>query len=874
MGEAAALELKDQLAKERKEVEALHRGGALGGQVSSAFVDLFDRIIARAYREAVENVASGERSRVLRELALVAVGGYGRGDMAPFSDVDLLFLVAPRAHPIVEQVTNGLVRRLWDIGMKLSQSVRTPGNCISFARQDFALRTSLAEMRFLTGSEGLTSDLQRRVHRLMANTWINRFIATALNDRVQEHKEYSVASASLLEPNVKKSPGGLREVHLLRWVALPRYGIRDTEMLRIGGVLTAEDAGFLAETTDLLLRIRHELHFRAGAAQDVLTRDEQVRVAKWLEYEDEGPLLGVERFMQQYHRRTSGLHDLVMRFLDGARKRSPALRFINRMLTHRVGDHILVSRDGIALDPDAPDGALARAEVLLQLFDMARQHGVKVAHESLERVRKAVPGCEVTPPARSRFLRIMENPEELGGLVRDLHRVGLLGRFIPAFEHARCLMQFNQYHKYTVDEHSIRALEAAAWRNRDPGPIGKAYREIKRKDVLHLAALLHDIGKGREEDHSEVGKRLAVELSDLLGLDEKERDRLVFLVHKHLLMAHTAFRRDVSDMKTIVQFVRQVGTLETLRMLYVLTAADTEAVAPGSFTSWKESLLTELYDRSCDELAGDTPVADEREKGETVRHKVREKLRGQFPDEKLEKQLGAMPLSYLQRVEPEIVAAHLRGEQAIETAGVHVDSEYVGEIGLTQYTVFAREGLTPGIFSKISGVLAAERFQIVDARILTWGDGLIVDTFRGVDGDFKAEPPLHRRIEVAQQIERVLLGKKSVEELFAARRPSTGGEQASASGEPTRVEIDNASSDHYTVVEIFTDDRPGLLYVIARTLLELGLSVASAKISTRLDQVVDVFYVADKAGKITGTARLAEIRRRLLDMLASTGVAP
>jgi [protein-PII] uridylyltransferase len=866
MGESvqAPSTLKEVLAKGRREIEGLHRQGALGGQVSSALTDLCDRAIVRAYQEAVERRPQAERPALLRDLALVAVGGYGRGDMAPHSDVDLLFLCARGAPPAVAEVVSALVRDLWDAGIKLSHSVRTPSGSIEFARRDLPLRTSLTELRYLVGAQGLFAELQRRCHRMLSAGSITRFIDQALRERAQEHRD-TVASVNLLEPNVKKSPGGLRDVHLLRWIALPRYGTRDPEMLRVGGVLSPEDAQTLAGASEFLYRIRNELHFSARGAQDVLTRDEQVRVAAWLGFEARGPLLGVERFMQHYYRQTTALNDVVMRFAGRARRWNAVRRVVDRLMTSRVEGQFLLNRREIAL---APGAAAERAEVLLGLFDLARLHGVAVAHETLERARAAAAACALTPEARKRFLEIVANPEGLGLLVRNLHRIGLLGRFIPAFERARCLMQFNQYHKYTVDEHSIRALEAATERLRDPGPIGQAYRETRRKDVLHLAVLLHDIGKGAEEDHSEVGRKLAEALSSELGFGEHERQQLVFLVHKHLLMAHTATRRDISDLKTIVEFVRKVGTVETLRMLTVLTAADTEAVAPGSLTGWKESLFVELYTRSMEELSGQAPVADEKERADAIRARLRGILADGFPAPWLDQQLGAMPLAYLLRTDPDRIASHLRAQQRLPAGGVRVESEYLAETGLAQYTVFTHDALTPGIFSKITGVLAAERFQIVDAQIVTRADGLVVDTFRGIDTDFKGEPPEHRRRELAGRIEEVLLGKRTVESLFAGRRGTSRRDAPDPAAGPAQVEIDTTSSDRFTILEVFADDRLGLLYRIARTLFEEGLSIASAKISTRLDQVVDVFYVTDAAGaKVGDPERLEAVRKRLLEVI-------
>ncbi|MBV8881727.1 MAG: [protein-PII] uridylyltransferase [Planctomycetaceae bacterium] len=866
MSETTPLHLKGLLKRQREEIRARHEAGALGGQIATALTELYDRVITAAYQLALEKVSASARPSLLENLALVAVGGYGRGDTAPFSDVDLLFLRSRHAGAAEQDVVNALVRDLWDYGMKLSQSVRTPQDAIDFARQDLPLRTSLTEARLLVGSQALFADLQRRNHRMIQNTSLTKFIEQVLEERRKEHQDY-FATVNLLEPNVKKSPGGMRDVHLLRWIALPRYGTRDPQMLRAAGVLRLEDAQTVSLGTEFLSRIRNELHFAAGQAQDVLTRDEQVRVAKWMKFENQGPLLFVERFMQQYHRQTTALHDAVMRFAHGARRPGMLRSFIDRFSTRVVEDHYVVASDSIALRAEAP---IDKAETLLRLFDLARRRSVEVSHESLERVRGVAPSCELTPASRKLFLEIMSDPKDLGLLVRNLHRVGLLGRFIPAFERARCLMQWNQYHKYTVDEHSIRALESATFRANDKGPVGQAYRETRRKDVLHLALLLHDIGKGYEEDHSEVGKRIAETLATELGLGEHERQQLVFLVHKHLVMAHVATRRDISDPATLVQFVRTVGTEETLRMLFILTVADTDAVAPGSLTSWKESLFAELYARATEELTGDAPVSDEAERKEKICGQIRPQLAPEFGLDWLNAQLAAMPLSYLRKHPPEILASHLRAQKKMGDGGVRVESRQLGDGGLTEITVFTRDGIAPGIFAKITGALAALRFQIVGADIVTRADGLVVDTFRGIDSDYSKEPPPSRIREFAEAIEDVLRGKQSVEALFARRHESTSPGARQVAGPPTQVEIDNTTADQATIVEVFADDRPGLLYSVARTLFELELSIRSAKISTSLDQVADAFYVTDKSGaKVEDPARLEAIRKKLLDVLPS-----
>ncbi len=866
---ASGNRLKEMLVDGRRTVEAFHRQGASGEQVAFAITSMCDRVILGAYQAIAERLTSADRQRVTSDLAVVAIGGYGRGDLAPYSDIDLLFLTRPRAAAAVRAFISDLIRELWDIGLEVAQSVRTPAECVAFARQELSARTALAEMRLLTGGFDLYSELQKKTRHLFPSQSLKRFLLEALAERGKEHEDYYAATVCLLEPNIKKSPGGLRDIHLLRWVALAGYGTNDPRVLEQSGRLSEHDAESIAAASEFLHRVRNELHFHAGSAQDVLTLNEQVRLTQWLGFEDQDGVLGVERFMQHYYRQTTALHDAVMRFVERARPFSRLRRVRNHLLSRRVEQYYHWTPEHLSLDAQYAEVVLGSGEHLLHLFELARGFGVPVAHETLEQVRAAAGRCSITAQTRAAFLRLLANPMGLGTVVRGLHRAGLLGRLLPPFEHVRCLIQFNQYHKYTVDEHSLRALEAATRYADDRGPLGRAYREIHHQDVLHLALLLHDLGKGRGEDHIEVGRRLAEDAAEQFALNEHRRDLLVFLVHKHLLMAHTAFRRDVSDVQTLVQFARQVGTPEVLRMLYVMTAADTDAVAPGSWTAWKESLLTELYARAMEELTGEAPFADEAARAAAIRQTLQEQLAPEFPSDWARTQLEAMPLSYLLTTEPQRVAAHLCVLQRFNLGEVHVDVEYVRELGICAYTVFTNDGLTPGIFSKIAGVLAATGIQIVSAQIVTRSDGIVVDTFRGIDLDYAGEPPPERRQDLAGKIQQVLLGSRTVESLFT-RHPAFGA--AARSSGPTQVEIDNDSSNRFTIIEVFADDRQGLLYVITRTLFELDLSVSSAKISTRLDQVVDAFYVTGRSGqKLTDDGQLSVIRQRLLAAIEAFG---
>lgn len=859
---------RERFACRLAQIKNMHNEGASAAEVSKALTELCDSVVRQVYLAAIQDLPANDRLSVLGSLSLIAVGGYGRGDLAPYSDLDLLFLTPSQPSDETRHLVSRLVRDLWDAGLHLSQSVRSPAECACFARTDFAARTALFETRLIAGDPELFADLQSRIAPPRGRRALRLFVAEAIASRAEEQQDYFSRTAFLLEPNVKKSPGGLRDLHLLRWLAMVRYGSADLNHLQGMGVLSVEDREAIEDTSAFLSRLRHDLHFHAGSAQDVLTREEQLRLAENRGFQQQGTLLAVECFMQQYYRHTAGLHDLLCRFVDQIEKRSLARSAYNRILSHRVSSGIIARPDYIEIDASTDKGVLGDADTVIRAFDLARSFGVPVKPDALAGIRRHLPACAVTIAERRRFLQCLATPAGLGGLLRNLHRAGLLERIIPPFAHARGLIQFSLLHHYTIDEHVIRAVEAAVRRADERSPLGLAYRDIRRKDLLHLALLLHDLGKGLGEDHCEVGRRLAEETVRLFGLEDHEAHVIAFLVHRHLLMAHTSQRRDPADINTLLQFARVVTTPELLRMLYVMTAADTEAVAPGEFTAWKESLLTNLYLRAMEELTGEAPVGDETTRSEATRTTLREALANAFDPIWLRTQLDAMPLSYLTSTEPQRVEAHLRVLSNMAGAGVRVTAEYRKSLQLSQYTVFTHERLTTGIFSKIAGSLAASGFQIVDAQIMTRPDGTVLDTFRGVDHDFTGPPPPERMAEIRERIEHVLLGQDTVEALMARRgEPLSRGPQAGLQ-EPAQVEIDNTSSDRFTIIEVFANDRLGLLYAITRTLFELDLFVCSAKISTHYSQVVDAFYVTTSdGGKLDDAAQIRRVRDRLLTVV-------
>lgn len=856
------------LAEQRQAIYRRLLEGGTGADVLATLTELVDELIIGRYRNAVRMMGEEAASVGFRYCCLVALGGYGRRELAPYSDIDVMFLFKPESGNVVPELSRQVLHHLWDLGFQVGHSVRSIQDCIELAAQDVTIRTSLMEARFLTGSPLLFQEFHSRYFRRVVARRIDRFIQRKMEERQREYERFG-ETVYLLEPNVKKSKGGLRDLHVLQWAGMARYHAGTMQELAGRGILSRKDYLALVDAREFLWRVRAFLHFQAGMAQEILSFDEQVRLAERFGFQDRPHLLAVEQFMQQYYRHTMGLYEICTRFVDRCR-RVPVLTRIARLLpAPRVDGYFVVAGPYLTVPVDVRDRVLGSPELLLRLFDLAQSRRLKIDTHLLDEIHRHVDTTSdeafCTPDCSRIFLKILAGPGLVATTLEAMHRAHLLEKLIPVFATVRGLMQFNQYHKYTVDEHSLLAVAKAELLGQQQGILGDVYREIQRKDILHLAILLHDLGKGREQDHSEVGKALAEETAARLGFDEQETRALVFLVHRHLLMAHTAFRRDPYDEKVLLTFARAVATPEVLRKLFVLTAADIAAVGPGMLTKWKESLLIELYLRTLAEVSGERQAAAGsdlfRQLAAQVAREVALAAEADVTAQWIESELARFPLRYAYGTPPARIAAHLAAIRRLDAAEVLVNETFNEALGTCEYTVVTFDDLTPGIFSKIAGVMASKGLQILDAQIITRDDGIVVDTFQVVDLDFTGSPPPDRRTSIARTIVRILKGEDKVENLLNRSRRIQAARRLPPRRQPTEVQVDNETSDRFTIIDVFADDRQGLLYVITNAIFKLGLSVHSARISTRLDQVADVFYVTDLNGaKIADPMHLEMIR--------------
>ena len=651
----SVLQARDRLAAGRAKLREHHRRGSPGIQLCAQLTDLLDGVILDLYQAALAD-AGGE---IESEIALVPHGGYGRRDMAPFSDVDLMLLYHPEATARVAAFARSFTQSIYDSGLDLGFSARTPQLACSLAQKDATIFTSLVESRYLVGSVRLYSRFAKRFRRLAQRR--GRALMSAIVAARREERQQYGESVYLLRPNVKRSRGSLRDLQLVRWIGFARYGEAGYDNLERAGILTSEDRQTLRHAREFLLRLRNELHFHAGRSQDVLNRQEQVRLADLWGYQGREGLLPVELFMKEYFENISQAHYAVAHFVASARSHPTLMRFVEPLFSHqmegdfRVGPgHIGATRKGL----EKLKGDLSQ---VLRLMDLANMYNKRISHDTWMYVRKAMlsqDSLELSDEAARRFLSLLSQPARLANLLRRLHEMRVLEKIIPAVQHARCLLQWNDYHKYTVDEHSIRAVEAATSFLNDPGPIGAAYRSIENKRTLHLALLIHDLGKGFSEDHSDVGLRLAEDTAMHLKLPPRETEVLKFLVHKHLIMAHLAFRHDLNDEATTVQLAVEVGSPDVLQMLLVLSCADLAAVGPGVLNDWKVELLTELYQQTWRNLTGESPPGMANVPTDRQRRELRE-LAPKEDSNWWQKQIDAIPSSFLVGQDPQQVIDQL-----------------------------------------------------------------------------------------------------------------------------------------------------------------------------------------------------------------------
>ncbi len=834
---------------------------------------LLDQILRIAFDVTITRLWPTDNPTMAEKIALVAVGGYGRGELAPFSDIDLMFLSPLKATAWVEQVVESLLYTLWDLGLKVGHSTRTVDEAIRMARADLSVRTALLEARYLWGDAKLADEFALRFRREIVSGHARAFVAEKMAEREERHKRMG-DSRYLVEPNIKEGKGGLRDLQTLFWIGKFVLDARDPAELVVKGLLSAAEHRQFMRALNQLWAIRFQLHTLSGRAEERLTFDLQREIATRMGYRGRPGVAPVERFMRHYFMTARTVGDLSGLFLAHLDEQTRGQSRLARLIRRPKRLHgFLVSRGRIEAGGD--DFFREDPVRLLKLFQLADQQEVEIHPQTMRQANRdaVLINDRVRRDARANalFLDVLTSPRKPEAVLRWMNEAGVFGRFVPDFGRVVAKMQYDMYHHYTVDEHSIRAIGLLSRIEKgeleDEHPLSTAImRKISSRRVLYVAVLLHDIAKGRGGDHSILGAEVAERLCPRLGMTPAETETVAWLVRWHLLMSATAFKRDLADYKTILDFADQVASLERLRLLLVLTVVDIRAVGPGVWNGWKAQLLTTLFE-SAEEVLRLGHVEKGREMRLAERRSRLEAVAGLDP-ESFGRHARRFFDSYWLAEPQDVLEANLRQMVEADAGGRALSIRLSPDPfrGTTLVTVYALDH--PGLFYRIAGGISLAGANIIDARIHTTRDGMAIDNITIQDplgGPFD-EPERLARVE--RCIEDSLMGRVKLLDRLAAR-PLPRRRQEAFRVEP-QVFIDNQASNRLTVVEVNALDRPALLFALTYALYGLKIAIHSAHVATYGERAVDTFYLTDLTGdKITSASRLKTLERRLLEVAAA-----
>ena len=885
-----------------------------GSEAARRLATLTDGLIATLHDYTLHDALAGSIGG--QSLTIAATGGYGRGLLAPFSDIDLLFLTDDEPSPEILAVVEFILYCLWDLGLKVGHATRSVNQCIEAAAEDTTILTTLLDARRIAGDEAPFTMFQARYIVACMEAGPGGFIAAKQKERSLRHQRYG-ESPFLVEPNIKEGRGGLRDMQTLYWLCRYTFGRGEPRELvgpgaPLGGLLTEQEAKRARRSWDFLWTVRFHLHYVAGRAEERLTFDMQPVVGARMGYTRHGRQVGVERFMRHYFltarevmRLTHVLEPAVLRqalgppahsaetddamraagfmLSDGQILQAPGIDFdrepiqMMRLLAfayaRRRPIHPLAMHELIRCERRAASlrGNAEASAVLLDLICGERPQRREAAGRPASQANPADPR---PPEQRPAELRAPEPRPDGARWLHVLNETGLLGRLIPPWSRIVGQMQFDTYHVFTVDEHTIEAvrilgtLEGGALA--DAVPVANTLVEdLQSRRALYVATLLHDVAKGRGGDHSELGSELALQICPMLGLSAEETETVSWLVLHHLLLSQTAFRRDIDDPKTILDIADTIQSPERLKLLLLLTVVDMRAVSSKVWNAWKAALLRELYTRVAEVLAGGLSTTERDARVSRAKDEARLLLKDEgFSAVEIERFLGLGYAGYWLSFDDEVHARHARmiRDSELRDAPLTIETQPLPARAVTEVTVYTTDHA--GLFSRIAGALAVAGASIVDARIHTMTNGMALDTFwiqDAADGAFDAP---HRLARLSSLVEQALAGRLDLASEIARVSRSMMGRRMRAIHVPPRVVVDNRASNTHTVIEINGRDRPGLLHDVTDAISQQGLQIASAHITTYGVRAVDVFYVKDVFGlKISNEQKLSDLREALLLVL-------
>ncbi len=876
----AAQRLKAALNEGRANAEALLLKDRHGRRCAQRLCRMEDEIIRILFEFARTHLYPSENPSEAEHMAVVATGGYGRGLQAPNSDIDLLFVLPYKQTAWGESIAEAILYCLWDMGLKVGHATRSIDECIRQSKADITIRTAILEARYLLGDKPLFDELVTRFDDEVVRNTAAEFATAKLAER-EDRIRRAGQSRYLVEPNVKDGKGGLRDLHTLFWIAKYVYRVRDASELVKHGVFDKSEYALFRRCENFLWSVRCHMHFVTGRAEERLSFDIQREIAVRLGYTSHPGMRDVERFMKHYFLVAKDVGDLTAilcaELEDSHAKSVPVLsRVMSRL--RPVKRKKLGGNDAFEVENNRI--TIARADAfkrdpvnLIRIFRLAQKHNLALHPDAMRVMTRSLKLIDASlredEEANKLFLDILTSKNDPETVLRRMNEAGVLGKFVPAFGKIVAMMQFNMYHHYTVDEHLLRCIGVLDEIERGDSTDTKLASELMGKiqpshrKVIYVTMFLHDIAKGRPEDHSIAGARIAKRFCPRLGFSQNDTNLVAWLIEQHLTMSSVAQSRDLSDRKTIENFATVVQSTERLKLLTILTTADIKAVGPGVWNGWKAQLIRTLYYETEPVLTGGFSEVNRAQRVALAQDEFRAAMTD-WPQAALESYIAKHYPAYWLKVDLPHKVAHANfvraSEEAKKTLATMVDFD--AERGVTELSVLCPDH--PWLLSVIAGACAMAGANIVDAQIYTTTDGRALDTI-SVAREFDRDEDEERRAgRIADSIEKALRGELRLPEVVAEKRAAPKGRIKAFAIEPS-VTLNNQWSHRYTMVEIIGLDRTGLLYDLTARLSKLNLNIISAHVATFGERVVDVFYVTDLLGaQVTSPTRQAAIKRALI----------
>jgi len=874
---AISHDLKTFLKIEDQRLKIALRCGASGMQTAAARSSVLDMVVERAYQAAmllgdIDN--SGDTAQHL--CAIVALGGYGRGELAPYSDLDILFLYPNHRALQTRRMVELILRLLWDAGLTVGPSFRTVTDCVAAAHADPHLQTALVSTRLLAGNGSIYASLLQALEKDRRKR-AEAYVSAILRARAARYAKFG-AAVCLQEPNVKESAGGIRDLHTALWVGHARYGYRTLDEFRDHEIISESERKTAHRAINFLWRVRYAAHLSTRRKTERLALDLQTVLAREAGYKPSTYLLASEKFMRDYYQHARELNQFSETVLARASESaSKASRRWGRRPSRISGEPLSISNGHVQLEGES--GLLTSNPMLFfDAFALAQAADVPLSQTLCDAMRQSLTAVDLdfrrSHEASRAFMKLLARRGRAGYVLRMMHEIGFLTRFVPEFRRISLLIQHDLYHHYTADEHTLRAVEALdelyASQDKQRAHLRAVFDEIENPSLLYLSIFLHDIGKGRGRGHIPRGAKLAERICKRLRLDKPDSEKVELMVRQHVAMAQVAQRRDLNEPRVVTEFAEQMGSLDALNLLLLLTYADLNAVAPGVWSEWKSTLLWDLYRRARTLLTGTDAPPDEMEQIARFKEQMAKALEGSLALSEVERHVALLPDRYVRVTRPAAAAVHLQLIKELKSDTFVRRWLRCGRES-TELTVCTRD--RHGLCADLAGALAAHGIEILSAELNTREDGIALDVFMLRQASTHYAIDMERYPAIERSLRKVIAGESDVAALVERWRISNAPRKRNAPVIEARctqpqVACDNEASESATLIEVHALDEPGLAYKIASALAGLGLDIVCARIATEKSDALDVFYVTDEEGMKLTQPRMLSVQASLAQMLS------